>query len=419
MPVAQTRAKSIALGTNCVIFGYGIHLNPDGTVAANSSAQLRFATVTVTGRSGDAVRIGYGTGMADHGDSGGPIFCDTGSPGVNGVAATKADGTPGWDEPLLESIGKEGIYAEAAPGFVRHVLYRYGYLRNDYNGDGRADLVFASGLMSFQGKVGTCGSTQTVQERTTVGDAPILHPTPESERHPPGYELVATGDFNRDGYSDLVLYNSTTGFLLVHYLFGANWLASSKAHFLGKNVRPFSAGDIDGDGLDDLLVLSSSGRALAFYGLTEDELTFRDFLRTARGPCTPKEAGISCDVIRELGPTIPTLGVCLGHQSIGDVFGGDVVRADRIMHGKMSSIRHNGNRLFEGVENPFRATRYHSLIIKRATCPECLDIIAETEDMGEIMGVAHKQYPVWGVQFHPESILTKPGKQIIRNFLAA
>jgi anthranilate synthase/aminodeoxychorismate synthase-like glutamine amidotransferase len=135
------------------------------------------------------------------------------------------------------------------------------------------------------------------------------------------------------------------------------------------------------------------------------------------GPCTPNEAGISCEVIRELGPEIPLLGVCLGHQGIGQVFGGDVVRADRIMHGKVSSIRHFGNRIFEGVESPFTATRYHSLIIKRATCPDALEITAET-DIGEIMGVAHKTYPIWGVQFHPESILTPCGKRIIQNFLS-
>jgi anthranilate synthase/aminodeoxychorismate synthase-like glutamine amidotransferase len=135
------------------------------------------------------------------------------------------------------------------------------------------------------------------------------------------------------------------------------------------------------------------------------------------GPCTPKEAGISRDVIRELGPHIPTLGVCLGHQSIGDVFGGEVVRADRIMHGKLSEIAHNGNVLFDGVDNPFKATRYHSLVIRKESCPDCLDITAETTDQGEIMAVAHKQYPIWGVQFHPESILTSEGKKIIRNFL--
>ena len=142
-----------------------------------------------------------------------------------------------------------------------------------------------------------------------------------------------------------------------------------------------------------------------------------DRIIVSPGPCTPKEAGISRDVIRELGPKIPTLGVCLGHQAIGDVFGGEVVRAGRIMHGKLSWIKHNDNVLFKDVESPFQATRYHSLIIKRETCPDCLEIIAETTDQGEIMGVAHKKYPIWGVQFHPESILTNPGKQIVRNFM--
>jgi anthranilate synthase/aminodeoxychorismate synthase-like glutamine amidotransferase len=141
-----------------------------------------------------------------------------------------------------------------------------------------------------------------------------------------------------------------------------------------------------------------------------------DRIIVSPGPCSPKEAGISCDVIRELGPEIPTLGVCLGHQCIGAVYGGDIVRADRIMHGKLSSIRHNGNRLFEGVESPFKATRYHSLIIKRDTCPEALEITAETDER-EIMGVAHREFPIWGVQFHPESILTACGKQIVRNFV--
>lgn len=142
-----------------------------------------------------------------------------------------------------------------------------------------------------------------------------------------------------------------------------------------------------------------------------------DHVVVSPGPCTPKEAGISRDLIRELGPDTPILGVCLGHQSIGDVFGGDVVRAGRIMHGKVSEIVHNGNALFAGVPSPFRATRYHSLIIKRDTCPDVLEIIAETSDQGEIMGVAHKTFPVWGVQFHPESILTECGKRILRNFL--
>ena len=141
-----------------------------------------------------------------------------------------------------------------------------------------------------------------------------------------------------------------------------------------------------------------------------------DGIVVSPGPCTPYEAGISMDVIRELGPRYPTLGVCLGHQSIGAVFGGDIVRAGVIMHGKVSTIRHNGNPFFAGVDNPFTATRYHSLVIKRETCPACLDITAETED-GVIMAVAHKEFPIWGVQYHPESILTPCGKTMIRNFM--
>lgn len=134
------------------------------------------------------------------------------------------------------------------------------------------------------------------------------------------------------------------------------------------------------------------------------------------GPCTPNEAGISVAVIKQLGPEVPLLGVCLGHQGIGAAFGGDVVRADRIMHGKLCPINHFGNGLFEGMPSPFMATRYHSLVIKRETCPDALEITAET-DQKEIMGVAHKQYPIWGVQFHPESILTENGKRIIKNFV--
>ncbi|MBN2312240.1 MAG: aminodeoxychorismate/anthranilate synthase component II [Candidatus Hydrogenedentes bacterium] len=142
-----------------------------------------------------------------------------------------------------------------------------------------------------------------------------------------------------------------------------------------------------------------------------------DRIVVSPGPCTPAEAGISVALIRELGPAVPLLGVCLGHQSIGAAFGGDVVRADRIMHGKVCPIRHTGNRLFAGVPSPFQATRYHSLIIRRDTCPDCLEIVADTE-AGEIMAVAHRDHPIWGVQFHPESILTESGKQIIQNFLA-
>ena len=134
------------------------------------------------------------------------------------------------------------------------------------------------------------------------------------------------------------------------------------------------------------------------------------------GPCTPNEAGISLDLIRQLGPTTPILGVCLGHQSIGQVYGGDVVRADRLMHGKTSPIHHNGTSVFAGLPDPFEATRYHSLIVKRETLPDCLEITAWTAE-DEIMGLRHKEYPVHGVQFHPESILTEHGKQMLENFL--
>jgi anthranilate synthase/aminodeoxychorismate synthase-like glutamine amidotransferase len=136
------------------------------------------------------------------------------------------------------------------------------------------------------------------------------------------------------------------------------------------------------------------------------------------GPCTPSEAGNSSDIITTLGDTTPILGVCLGHQCIGAVHGADIVRADHIMHGKVSSISHNGNVLFQGIDTPFQATRYHSLIIKRDTCPDELEITAETE-AGEIMAVAHRDKPIWGVQFHPESILTGCGKALIRNFMSA
>jgi para-aminobenzoate synthetase component 2 len=136
------------------------------------------------------------------------------------------------------------------------------------------------------------------------------------------------------------------------------------------------------------------------------------------GPCTPNEAGISLELIRALGATTPILGVCLGHQSIGQVYGGDVVRADRLMHGKTSPIHHNGTSVFKGLPSPFEATRYHSLIVKRETLPDCLEITAWTEE-GEIMGLRHKEHPVHGVQFHPESILTEHGKQMLETFLRA
>lgn len=141
-----------------------------------------------------------------------------------------------------------------------------------------------------------------------------------------------------------------------------------------------------------------------------------DHICISPGPCSPNEAGISCDLIRELGPSTPILGVCLGHQSIGQVYGGDVVRADRLMHGKTSPIHHAGKSVFAGMVNPFQATRYHSLIVKRETLPSCLEVTAWTEE-GEIMGLAHATYPVHGVQFHPESILTQDGKHLLANFL--
>ena len=134
------------------------------------------------------------------------------------------------------------------------------------------------------------------------------------------------------------------------------------------------------------------------------------------GPCTPNEAGISCEVIETFGATTPILGVCLGHQSIGQVYGGEVVRADRLMHGKTSMIHHADTGVFVGLPDPFEATRYHSLIVRRETLPECLKITAWT-DQGEIMGLRHKEHPVHGVQFHPESILTREGKRLLRNFL--
>jgi anthranilate synthase/aminodeoxychorismate synthase-like glutamine amidotransferase len=134
------------------------------------------------------------------------------------------------------------------------------------------------------------------------------------------------------------------------------------------------------------------------------------------GPCTPREAGISVEVITHFTGKIPILGVCLGHQAMGEAFGGDVIRAPYLMHGKTSMIHHDGRTIFAGLQNPFEATRYHSLIIKRETLPAVLEVSAWTDD-GIIMGVRHKQHKVEGVQFHPESILTGVGKDLLRNFL--
>jgi anthranilate synthase component 2 len=135
------------------------------------------------------------------------------------------------------------------------------------------------------------------------------------------------------------------------------------------------------------------------------------------GPGRPEDAGISLELIKELGPTLPILGVCLGHQSIGQVFGGKIVSAPVLMHGKTSQVEHAGVGIFQGVESPMIATRYHSLVIEKQSCPEVLEITAWVED-GTIMGVRHREYPhIEGVQFHPESILTTAGKQLLRNFL--
>jgi para-aminobenzoate synthetase component 2 len=144
-------------------------------------------------------------------------------------------------------------------------------------------------------------------------------------------------------------------------------------------------------------------------------------LRPARivispGPCTPTEAGISCQVISRLAGRIPILGVCLGHQCIGAAYGGKIVRAGRLMHGKTSLIRHDGRTLYRNLPNPFEATRYHSLLVERESLPACLEVSAETAE-GEIMGLRHKEHLLEGVQFHPESILTRVGKDLLRNFL--
>jgi anthranilate synthase/aminodeoxychorismate synthase-like glutamine amidotransferase len=167
--------------------------------------------------------------------------------------------------------------------------------------------------------------------------------------------------------------------------------------------------------------LGQLDQAVAVY--RNDEITLEgirnlapDAIFLSPGPCTPKEAGITVDVIREFHKSTPIMGVCLGHQAIGYAFGGKVVRADRLMHGKTSPIINDGKTIFKGLPNPFIAGRYHSLLIEEASLPSCLMISARTEE-GEIMGVRHKEYAVEGIQFHPESILTPQGKRILRNFL--
>ncbi|MGO4185168.1 anthranilate/aminodeoxychorismate synthase component II [Paenibacillus sp. FSL A5-0031] len=141
-----------------------------------------------------------------------------------------------------------------------------------------------------------------------------------------------------------------------------------------------------------------------------------DHILISPGPCSPNEAGISLSLIEHFKGKIPIFGVCLGHQSIGQAFGGEVVRAEKLMHGKTSAIYHQGKSVFEGLPSPFTATRYHSLIVRRETLPDCLEITAETDE-GEIMGLRHKEYAIEGVQFHPESIITEHGLTMLRNFL--
>ncbi|MFP3636836.1 aminodeoxychorismate/anthranilate synthase component II [Bacillus velezensis] len=141
-----------------------------------------------------------------------------------------------------------------------------------------------------------------------------------------------------------------------------------------------------------------------------------DFLMISPGPCSPDEAGISLEAIKHFAGSIPVFGVCLGHQSIAQVFGGDVVRAERLMHGKTSEVMHDGQTVFKGLQNPLVATRYHSLIVKADTLPDCFTVSAQTKE-GEIMAIRHNELPVEGVQFHPESIMTSFGKEMLRNFI--
>ena len=154
-----------------------------------------------------------------------------------------------------------------------------------------------------------------------------------------------------------------------------------------------------------------------------DEITIEDieqwqpqYIMISPGPCSPNEAGMSLQIIKHFAKDFPIFGVCLGHQAIGQAFGGDVVQAERLMHGKTSPVFHDGKTIFENMPNPFQATRYHSLIIKKETLPSCFEISAWTEE-GEIMAIRHKEYPVEGVQFHPESIMTEKGKELIGQFI--
>jgi len=167
--------------------------------------------------------------------------------------------------------------------------------------------------------------------------------------------------------------------------------------------------------------LEELGQKICVY--RNDAITIRDIEKLnpssiviSPGPGRPENAGISCEVIKEFCGKIPILGVCLGHQAIGYCFGGKIVQAKKLMHGKVSKIYHNKKDIFKNIPNPFLATRYHSLVVEKKSLPSCLEITASTNDH-EIMGLKHKDYPLWGVQFHPESILTKSGKAILDNFI--
>ncbi|QGQ93710.1 aminodeoxychorismate/anthranilate synthase component II [Paenibacillus psychroresistens] len=167
--------------------------------------------------------------------------------------------------------------------------------------------------------------------------------------------------------------------------------------------------------------LGELGEEVVVYRNDEIDLAGIEHLKPSHilispGPCTPNEAGISLSLIEHFKGVIPIFGVCLGHQAIGQAFGGEVIRAEKLMHGKTSPMINDGKTIFEGLPSPFTATRYHSLIVRRETLPDCLEISAETAE-GEIMGLRHKEYAVEGVQFHPESIITENGLQILRNFL--
>jgi para-aminobenzoate synthetase component 2 len=169
--------------------------------------------------------------------------------------------------------------------------------------------------------------------------------------------------------------------------------------------------------------LGEMGQELQVYRndaitLEEIEALAPERIIISPGPCTPNEAGISVPLIQRFAGRMPILGVCLGHQSVGQAFGGEVVRAGRLMHGKTSPIHHDGRTVFAGLPSPFEATRYHSLLVRRETLPDCFEVSAETAE-GEIMGLRHKDLPVEGVQFHPESVLTTHGKELLRNFVFA